>query len=32
MLFHDLADLDENTQYWFMVQTMYTMDLTHELI
>jgi hypothetical protein len=32
MLFHDFADLDESTQYWFMLQTIYTMDLTHELI
>jgi hypothetical protein len=32
MLFHDFADLDESTQYWFLLQTMYTMDLTHELI
>ena len=32
MLFHDFADLDESTQYWFLLQTMYTMGLTHELI
>jgi hypothetical protein len=32
MLFHDFADLDESTQYWFLLQTIYTMDLTHELI
>jgi hypothetical protein len=36
MLFYDFADLDESTQYWFLLQTIlyiYTaMDLTHELI
>jgi len=32
MLFHDFADLNESTQYWFLLQTIYTMDLTHELI
>ena len=32
MLFHDFADLYESTQYWFMLQNIYTMDLTHELI
>jgi hypothetical protein len=32
MLFHDFADLHESTQYWFMLQNIYTMDLTHELI
>ena len=32
MLFHDFADLDESTHYWFQLQTIYTMDLTHELI
>jgi hypothetical protein len=23
MLFHDFADLDESTQYWFLLQTIY---------
>jgi hypothetical protein len=32
MLFHDFADLDESTHYWFLLPTIYTMDLTHELI
>ena len=32
MLFHDFADLDESIQYWFLLQPIYTMDLTRELI
>jgi hypothetical protein len=27
MLFHDFADLDESTQYWFLLQTIYTFGI-----